>query len=167
MMDEMTPRQELRYAMSNISEHQWCAGWYSGLEYLLWDLVTGKIDKVGHMTTTEAKHVGNYLGELSRDAGGWWAWGESGEVAFIKIGDWEDLVAVKDDEDPPHTFAKAEWGEWVVVGVVNGMEQKVRRPLNDIATNSMDQLGVVAVALHDRIAALESAHPGVGQREAP
>jgi hypothetical protein len=31
----------LRKLMSGISEDYWCAGWLSGLEYTLWDAVTG------------------------------------------------------------------------------------------------------------------------------
>lgn len=57
------------------------------------------------------------------------------------------------------TFAEGEWGEWVIMGTVAGMEQKVRRPLNDVAMNSMDQIAIVALSLHDRIAALEKTGP--------
>lgn len=95
MTDEMTPKQELLYAMGKISEDQWCAGWYSGLEYVLWDLVTNRRDTVGHMTKREAKHIGDYLEELADEAGGWWAWQDDGNhgAAFIEIADWKKMVA--------------------------------------------------------------------------
>ena len=93
MTDEMTPKQELLYAMGNISEDQWRAGWCSGLEHLLWDLVTHKRETVGHMTKREAKHVGAYLKELATEAGGWWAWQDGHGAAFIEIEDWEKMVA--------------------------------------------------------------------------
>ena len=31
----------LKKLMSAISEERWCAGWMHGLEYTLWDMVTG------------------------------------------------------------------------------------------------------------------------------
>jgi hypothetical protein len=42
-VDEQTITASLlRKLMSGISEDYWCAGWLSGLEYTLWDAVTGK-----------------------------------------------------------------------------------------------------------------------------
>ncbi len=55
----------LRKVMSSISEEYWCAGWLSGLEYILWDALTGrKKDICGPEEIAELKY-------LSEKCGGW------------------------------------------------------------------------------------------------
>jgi hypothetical protein len=42
-LDEQTITASLlRKLMSGISEEYWCAGWLAGLEYTLWNAITGK-----------------------------------------------------------------------------------------------------------------------------
>jgi hypothetical protein len=47
------------------------------------------------------------------------------------------------------------WGDWAVLGTVLGQEQKIRRPLDRLASHNLLQEWSVFLALHDRIAALE------------
>jgi hypothetical protein len=60
----------LRKLMSGISEDYWCAGWLSGLEYTLWDAVTGKRKNVCSSEEIEQ------LKYLSEKSGGWIIWDE-------------------------------------------------------------------------------------------
>ena len=98
-MEAMTAKQELLYAMRKISEGQWSCGWYSGLEYLLWDMVNGKLESVGHMTTREGPHVAAYLKGLAEESGGWWSWrdgwSEPGPI-FFEMEEWLSMVSEKE-----------------------------------------------------------------------
>ena len=60
----------LRKLMSWISEEYWCAGWLSGLEYVLWDALTGR--QKGACSPEEIEE----LKYLSEKCGGWIIWDE-------------------------------------------------------------------------------------------
>ena len=62
------PNAQLLYrVMSDISEERWSAGWYTGLEYLLWRELTGEL--TGDRSAEEEQ-----LRTLSTLANGWIAW---------------------------------------------------------------------------------------------
>lgn len=70
-MDEQTITAGLlRKLMFGISEEYWCAGWLSGLEYTLWDAVTGKRKNICSPEEIEQ------LKYLSGKCAGWIIWDE-------------------------------------------------------------------------------------------
>ncbi len=76
----------LRKLMSWISEEYWCAGWLSGLEYILWDAVTGRRENVcSPEEIAELKY-------LSEKCGGWIIWDERVEgERFAPMDEWLHL----------------------------------------------------------------------------
>ena len=73
----------LRMLMSEISEERWCAGWLVGLEYILWEAVTGKRKDV---CSAEAIEQLKYLSEKS---GGWIVWDEQAlDEKFVPMAEW-------------------------------------------------------------------------------
>ena len=73
----------LRMLMSEISERYWCAGWLGGLEYILWDVVTGK--RKGICSPDEIDQL-KYLSEKS---GGWIIWDEQAtSERFVPTVEW-------------------------------------------------------------------------------
>ncbi len=83
--------------MSELSETYSCAGWLIGLEYQLWDAVTGG-ETGGNKYLPEEIET---LKELSAIAGGWWMWMEAddgenawecGEI-FLTLEEWEAHLA--------------------------------------------------------------------------
>jgi hypothetical protein len=76
--------------MSGISEDYWCAGWLSGLEYILWDAGTGKRKNV--CTSEEIEQL-RYLSEKS---GGWIIWDEQlKDERFVPMDEWLRLYEAK------------------------------------------------------------------------
>lgn len=76
--------------MSAISEEYWCAGWMHNLEYMLWDVVSGK--RKGLCTPEEIEQ----LEYLSGKCGGWIVWDEQAKgEKFVPIQDWLRLYEAK------------------------------------------------------------------------
>lgn len=63
----------LELAMSEISERCYCAGWMSGLEVSLWEMVHHP-DQRGYGMCTKEDVDTELLGALSDAAGGWVTW---------------------------------------------------------------------------------------------
>jgi len=73
----------LRKLMSEISEEYWCAGWLGGLEYMLWDTVTGKRKDICSLEEIEQ------LKYLSEKCGGWIIWyDQATDERFVPIEEW-------------------------------------------------------------------------------
>lgn len=94
-MDEQTITTGLlRKLMSGISEEYWCAGWLSGLEYALWDTVTGKEKPICSLEQIEQ------LKYLSEKCGGWIIWDEQAKAErFVPMEQWLRLYEAKRRED--------------------------------------------------------------------
>jgi hypothetical protein len=76
--------------MSGISEERWCAGWMHNLEYMLWDVVTGR--REGICSPEEIEQ----LKYLSEKCGGWIIWDEQAKgERFISMQDWLRLYEAK------------------------------------------------------------------------
>jgi len=76
----------LKKLMSAISEERWCAGWMHGLEYTLWDMVTGR--RTGVCSREEIEQL-KYLSEKCR---GWIIWDEqSRDEKFVPMQEWVRL----------------------------------------------------------------------------
>jgi hypothetical protein len=64
-----TPQEQLEHYMHVISQDYFAAGWLMGLEYTLWDWVTG-VDHAERLKYSNRE----YLMELALKAGGWVIW---------------------------------------------------------------------------------------------
>ena len=75
----------LRSKMSELSEELYCAGWCHGIEYVLWDNVTGSRDKLDKVNSKDVEE----LRQLSGDAGGWFVWdGQQHDARFVPMHEW-------------------------------------------------------------------------------
>jgi hypothetical protein len=72
--------------MSDISEECWCAGWMSGTEYRLWQLVEGDPDRSWGMEKVSHGNI-QLLKDLRDRSKGWWKWDENPE--FIGLDQWQ------------------------------------------------------------------------------
>ncbi len=73
----------LRKLMSEISEERWCAGWLGGLEYILWDVVTGKRNDICSPDEIEQ------LKYLTEKCGGWIVWDKQAiNEKFVPMEEW-------------------------------------------------------------------------------
>ncbi|MFI5296524.1 MAG: hypothetical protein ACHREM_00380 [Polyangiales bacterium] len=84
----------LRHEMSGISENTWCAGWMSGLEYMLWGTMVSDDpfddeEGFGVLRFDRAK-----LRALSERAGGWWVWNTT--TRFVTLEEWATLRQAKE-----------------------------------------------------------------------
>lgn len=73
--------------MTGISEENWCAGWMSGIEFDLWEVVAGKSYGQGVITDRQAR----LLRDLSDECDGWWYWQDGPK--FIRREAWRERVA--------------------------------------------------------------------------
>jgi hypothetical protein len=73
----------LEKLMSAISEDYWCAGWMHGLEYTLWDVITGR--RTGVCSAEEIEQ----LKYLSEKCGGWIIWDDQSRgEKFVPMQEW-------------------------------------------------------------------------------
>jgi len=78
---------ELADEISRISEENYCAGWLSGIEEMLWDVVNGR-EVEGLRLPQESV---NKLRKLNHESGGWWCW--SGKVlVFVTTEEWSEML---------------------------------------------------------------------------
>jgi len=92
---------QLQTAMSAISEKYYCAGWLLCLEYTLWGMILGTINREwGLGTVTEAEI--SELKQLSDTAGGWWAWDDIIDAElFQPLAEWDREYHTYIDEELP------------------------------------------------------------------
>jgi hypothetical protein len=93
--DRRALAEVLLAAMEQVSEEEWRAGWYLGLERILWQRVTDG-----------ATEEGRRLGLLARLAGGWWRLGDAHDREFVPLAEWDAgwaaaHAAAGDDPMPP------------------------------------------------------------------
>jgi hypothetical protein len=69
--------------MERISENEWSAGWMSGLEYILWEALSGE-------PRTHQFHAEDLteLRELSNTCDGWWVWNDG--QCFMRLEEWRE-----------------------------------------------------------------------------
>ncbi|QSJ18741.1 hypothetical protein JYQ62_08270 [Nostoc sp. UHCC 0702] len=76
------PKNYLRQMMTSFSERTWSAGWYSGLEFILWRQVRECSED---LTIRELADF-NFCAGL---AGGWWMWDKFQKTeVFVPIEKW-------------------------------------------------------------------------------
>lgn len=71
----------LRVCIENISEDYWRAGWYSGIEFALWEHLIGEREKSMYAAVDLAP-----LMPLAELAGCWWRW--NGECERVPLDEW-------------------------------------------------------------------------------
>jgi hypothetical protein len=92
---QQTLRATLAHTMAEISEDGFCAQWMMGLEFDLWDIITGRRPVRYGQTDVTLTQVGLLLA-LSEATGGWIHWDDQlDREAFIPIDEWRKLVAAR------------------------------------------------------------------------
>jgi hypothetical protein len=82
--------------ISRISEETFCAGWLSGIEFCVWDLVQGK--GVGISVDAERLAV---LRKLHEESGGWWHWpGSLPNRKFVTAEEWKEIYETNETGFP-------------------------------------------------------------------
>lgn len=86
--DELTDEQiALADIMSGISEDKWSAGWVTGLEFDLWEMVIGKKDpSYGMGGSFLLDLVG--LRAMAERCGGWIVWDREHGERFVPMAEW-------------------------------------------------------------------------------
>ena len=88
MLNDLTTEQSsLARYMSELSEKAYYAGWMSGLEYALWQLVLGQRDDYGHVTFSPED--AGVLRRLSQACGGWIVFDDAKEETWVPPAEWE------------------------------------------------------------------------------
>jgi hypothetical protein len=88
MLRDLTPPQrQLADFMSKLSEEAYCAGWMTGLEYALWELLLGGRKEYGWLVVTDEQQ--HRLRQLSNDCGGWVYFDDRTEETWLAIPDWQ------------------------------------------------------------------------------
>jgi len=77
----------LRDVMSDISEDCYCAGWLTGLEFMLWGAVVGGEPFHFGMGRVESSDIAE-LRRLSEKCGGWWRFDDEHGEVFVPIDEW-------------------------------------------------------------------------------
>ena len=91
--------QELRTAMSSISERYYCAGWLLCLEYTLWGMAQGTVSREWGLGTVGEAEIAE-IKQLSEAAGGWWAWSDIVDAElFLPLAEWYNVYQAYVDED--------------------------------------------------------------------
>jgi hypothetical protein len=84
--------KELAEEISRISEDTYCAGWLSGIEFMLWDVV--KLCDVVKDSRLESLYVSQdsvrKLRELNQKSGGWWYWDKF--RVFVTNEEWSKIL---------------------------------------------------------------------------
>jgi hypothetical protein len=87
MYKDLTPKQaELARYMSDLSEQAWRAGWMSGLEFALWDVLLGNRNKFGCLTF-ELAHI-ERLRALSQACAGWITYDDGKGELWVPVEEW-------------------------------------------------------------------------------
>jgi hypothetical protein len=81
-------RQKLVAVMRDLSEEHCCAGWMSGLEYSLWEMVsdTSASRRYGQGDVSEADVT--LLRTLAEQVGGWWRWHDDCDERDLPADEW-------------------------------------------------------------------------------
>jgi hypothetical protein len=79
--------------MSDLSEEAYYAGWMDGLEYALWEAVTGVRREYGRLALTEAHRA--HLRELSDNCGGWIVFDDDTEKTWVPLAEWKKRFSAR------------------------------------------------------------------------
>ena len=89
-----TAQRALLVYMRHLSEENWCAGWCTGLEFILWEWVLrlrGGTKPASKFERASAPDI-EVLSWLAELAGGWWHWKTgSKEPEFVPLNEWVEI----------------------------------------------------------------------------
>ena len=87
MRKDMTAAQgRLADYMSDLSEEAYCAAWMDGLEFALWEALTGELQEYGRLPITQEHR--DKLGELSNACGGWIVYDDRTGETWVSTDEW-------------------------------------------------------------------------------
>ncbi|HEV2719660.1 MAG TPA: hypothetical protein VG323_06550 [Thermoanaerobaculia bacterium] len=93
LADLTTMQRALARLMSEISEDAYCAGWLSGLEYELWQIVIDGHGQFGFGALSETDIQD--LRELSDACGGWIIYDGERQQTFVPLAEWQSMFAAR------------------------------------------------------------------------
>jgi hypothetical protein len=92
MRTELTAKQRaLVDYMSDLSEQAYFAGWMQGLEFALWQAITGQLPRYGRLVFDDQQLA--RLRNLSSECAGWIAFDEARGETWIPMSDWLRLFS--------------------------------------------------------------------------
>ena len=99
-------QQALASLMRAISEDCWYAGWMTGLEFRLWQIVQNPEDNFYGVATVSKEDI-QTLKEISDEISGWIAWSEKeGGQVFVSMDEWLEIYneycRLSFSNTPPH-----------------------------------------------------------------
>ena len=97
-----TAQRALLVYMRHLSEENWCAGWCTGLEFILWEWVLrlrGGTKPASKFERASAPDI-EVLSWLAELAGGWWHW-KTGlkEPEFVPLNEWAEIYRNRPESD--------------------------------------------------------------------
>lgn len=94
-------RRALELYMRHVSEENWAAGWFTGLEFTLWAWVQRY--RSGAEPASEFERANRddieIISWLAEEAGGWWFWHDSVGARFAPLGEWLEMLENKSKPD--------------------------------------------------------------------
>lgn len=95
--------------MSEISEHCYCAGWLSGNEYTLWEMVADPAASRHYgMDDVEERDI-QAMREISAEIGGWIRWVDDHDDPTLPSSEWGPRFIAIDDWKALYAKRMAEW----------------------------------------------------------
>lgn len=88
--------------MRHLSEVNWCAGWFVGLEFTLWDWVLRRRKNIEPVSDFERANLPDteVLSWLADQADGWWHWNNAArEPEFVTFSVWLEVCRTRLESD--------------------------------------------------------------------
>ena len=97
-----TAQRALLVYMRHLSDENWCAGWYTGLEFVLWEWLLRLRAGTKPASKFEQASVPDIevLSWLAKQAEGWWHWkAGSKEPEFMPLSEWVEIYRNRPESD--------------------------------------------------------------------
>lgn len=102
-------QRALYQLMSDISEECYCAGWMTGNEYTLWEMVTNQgAERRYGMGEVEAQQIDD-LRTIAAEVGGWIRWRDDDEDKSLPPEDWGPVFTPMAEWLAMYERRMAEW----------------------------------------------------------
>lgn len=104
-------RRALQGLMSDISEECYCAGWMSGNEYTLWEMVIDpKASRRYGMGQVSEEWIAD-LKAMSVEVGGWFRWVDDDTIPCLPVEEWGCKFTPLAEWEPIYERQMKEWAE--------------------------------------------------------
>jgi hypothetical protein len=104
-------QRALYQLMSDISEDCYCAGWMTGNEYTLWEMVTDQAAERRYgMGEVEAQSIED-MRTISAEVGGWIRWRDDDEDKELPVEDWGPVFTPMAEWLPMYERRMSQWAK--------------------------------------------------------